>query len=242
MEDLNKACRFLSDKYSMKTIGELASSFNFGYEFSLFSKSAIRNVVNEMVGDSIEVAKQNTDKNITLKTIGMTKCGNKKFDNKLFTVDFGNLLNKELPFEKSQFYKYFKDNVFVYAMYEFPDKKIYSQGDCLFLGFKVVEFDDLFIETQVKKTWDEMRDIVFSGRLKDIPALDKYGDPIINLSGTIRSAPNFPKSSDGVVFIRGGGVDATEKPICISGVSMYRQSVWLRGDYVLKRLLSEVFL
>ena len=87
-----------------------------------------------------------------------------------------------------------------------------------------------------------MRNIVFNGQLKDIPALDKYGDPIINPSGTIRSAPNFPKSSDGIVFIRGGGVDSSVKPLCISGVNMYQQFVWLRGDYVLRRLLSEAFL
>ena len=226
----------------MKTIGELAHSFGFKDELFLFSKSAIRDVIEKMIGDSIKIAEEQTHKSITLKTIGTTKEGNKKFDNKLFMVDFDNLLDKEKSFKHSQFYKYFKDNVFVYAIYEFPDKKVYNNGDCRFLGFKVIEFDNLFIKTQVKKVWDTMRNIVFNGQLKDIPALDKYGDPIINPSGTIRSAPNFPKSSDGIVFIRGGGVDSSVKPLCISGVNMYQQFVWLRGDYVLRRLLSEAFL
>lgn len=226
----------------MKTIGELAHSFGFEDELFLFSKSAIRKVIETMIGDSIRIAEEETGKNITLKTIGSTKEGNKKFDNKLFMVDFNNLLDKNLSFRQSQFYEYFKDNVFVYAMYEFPDKKVYNNGDCQFLGFKVIEFDDLFINTQVKKVWDAMRDTIFSGRLKDVPALDRYGDPVINPSGTIRSAPNFPKSSDGIVFIRGGGVDSSVKPINISGVNMYQQFVWLRGDYVLRRLLSEAFL
>ena len=242
MESLNETCRSLSNKYSMKTIGELAHSFGFEDELFLFSKSSIRKVIEKMIGDSIRVAERETRKSITLKTIGSTKEGNKKFDNKLFMVDFDNLLDKEISFKQSQFYEYFKDNVFVYAMYEFPNKKIYNNGDCIFLGFKVLEFDDLFIKTQVEKVWNAMRDTILGGRLKDVPALDKYGDPVINPSGTIRSAPNFPKSSDGIVFIRGGGVDSSVKPINISGVNMYQQFVWLRGDYVLRRLLSEAFL
>ncbi|MBQ8156924.1 hypothetical protein IJ102_00835 [Candidatus Saccharibacteria bacterium] len=226
----------------MKTIGELAHFFGFEDELFLFSKSSIRKVVEKMIGNSIIIAEKETRKSITLKTIGSTKEGNKKFDNKLFMVDFDNLLDKEVSFRQSQFYKYFKYNVFVYAMYEFPDKKNYNNGDCIFLGFKVLEFDDLFIMTQVEKVWSAMRNTIFSGHLKDVPALDKYVDPVINPSGTIRSAPNFPKSSDGIVFIRGGGVDSSVKPICISGINMYQQFVWLRGDYVLRRLLSEAFL
>lgn len=242
MDDLVAKCSSLSDKYSMKTIGELARSFGFKDDLFIFSKSAIRDVISTMIGDSIKQAEENTDKRIILKTIGTTKEGNKKFDNKLFMVDFNDLLNKEQQFKHSQFYHYFKNTIFIYAMYEFPDKKVYNQGNCRFLGFKIIEFDDLFINSQVKKVWDAMRDTVFSGHLKDVPALDKYGDPIINPSGTIRSAPNFPKSSDGIVFIRGGGIDSSIKPITISDVNMYQQFVWLRGDYVLKRLLSEVFL
>ena len=91
MESLNEACRSLSNKYSMKTIGELAHSFGFEDELFLFSKSAIRKVIETMIGDSIRIAEEETGKNITLKTIGSTKEGNKKFDNKLFMVDFNNL-------------------------------------------------------------------------------------------------------------------------------------------------------
>lgn len=242
MENLREECRTLSNKYSMKTIGELAHVFDLRDEMFLFSKSAIRDVVDAMIGDLVTRTEEIANKQITLKTIGATKAGNKKFDNKLFMVDFDNLLDKNMTFEQSQFYKYFSDSVFVYAMYEFPNKKVYNQGDCKFLGFKVLEFDNQFIDTHVKKVWNMMRELIFSGRLKDVPALDKYGDPIINPSGTIRSAPNFPKSSDGIVFIRGGGINSKIKPLEINGIKMYQQSVWLRGDYVLDRLFSEAFL
>lgn len=242
MERLREVCHSMSDRYAMKTIGELAYVFGFDDEMFLFSKGAIRKVVDFMVGDSMLQLEKEIGKKITVRTIGVTKEGGKKFDNKLFMIDFDDLLDKDKEFRDSQFYKYFCDNVFVYAMYEFPNKKVYNQGDCKFLGFKTIEFDDLFISNQVKKVWETMRDTIFNGKLRDVCVLDEYGDPVINPSGNIRSAPNFPKSSDGVVFVRGGGTDSGNKPLEINGVKMYQQSLWLRGDYVLKRLLSEVFL
>lgn len=53
---------------------------------------------------------------------------------------------------------------------------------------------------------------------------------------TYRSAPNFPKSREGIVFVRGKGSDSTNKPEMVNGISMYRQWVWVKGSYIADRL------
>ena len=44
------------------------------------------------------------------------------------------------------------------------------------------------------------------------------------------SAPNFPKSGEHIVFVRGSGVDKSKLPLRINGIDMLTQYVWIRGD------------
>ena len=44
------------------------------------------------------------------------------------------------------------------------------------------------------------------------------------------SAPNFPKSEEHLVFVRGSGVDKSKLPLNINGIDMLTQYVWIRGD------------
>ena len=81
--------------------------------------------------------------------------------------------------------------------------------------------------------------IIINKELKDVVELDKHGNPIINKkSGVVRSAPNFPKSSEGLVFVRGTGVDATKKPLEINGVRMLLQNLWLARAVTVDALKS----
>ena len=55
-------------------------------------------------------------------------------------------------------------------------------------------------------------------------------------NGEISSAPNLPKSSEGIVFVRGTGVDSSDKRECVNGIKMYYQQVWLKGSYLAERV------
>lgn len=52
------------------------------------------------------------------------------------------------------------------------------------------------------------------------------------------TAPNWPKSRDGALFVRGSGSDATDKPVVVNGVRMYRQNLWAKGT-VIARMVAE---
>ena len=62
------------------------------------------------------------------------------------------------------------------------------------------------------------------------------GTPKRNKNGEISSAPNLPKSSEGIVFVRGTGVDSSDKRECVNGIKMYCQQVWLKGSYFDERV------
>ena len=100
-------------------------------------------------------------------------------------------------------------------------------------------FSDEFITKEVEPVWNRIRFLIQNNELRDVPILDKRGNQIINKNGEKRSAPNFPKSSEGLVFVRGTGTDSKDKREMVNGVRMYNQQVWLRGDYFAKRLMEE---
>ena len=56
------------------------------------------------------------------------------------------------------------------------------------------------------------------------------------------TAPNWPKSRDGVLFVRGTGTDANDKPVTVNGVRMYRQNVWIKGKELVGQLDAVRFL
>lgn len=162
--------------------------------------------------------------------------GKKKFDIKLFEVDFDEISNQSITFEESQFYRYFKNTEFVFAIYEIPQMQKELLRNNVFIGFKPLSFDDDFINRNVRITWNEIRDLVNNSKLKDVVQCDKSGTPIMNASGTVQSAPNFPKAKDNIVFLRGAGRDSSDKRLSINGIAMLKQYVWVRGDYVAKEL------
>lgn len=100
-------------------------------------------------------------------------------------------------------------------------------------------FSDDFIIKEVEPVWNRIRFLIQNNELRDVSILDKRGNQIINKNGEKRSAPNFPKSSEGLVFVRGTGTDSKDKREMVNGVRMYYQQVWLRGDYFAKRLMEE---
>ena len=88
-----------------------------------------------------------------------------------------------------------------------------------------------------------MRDLIFSGRLVDAPILKKDGTPRVTpKTGIPMTAPNWPKSRGGVLFVRGTGTDANDKPVTVNGVKMYRQNVWIKGRELVSQLGKSFYL
>ena len=107
----------------------------------------------------------------------------------------------------------------------------------IFLGFKRINFDDDFIEKNVKPVWDNVRDLVWNKQFKVSPVYNKKtGDVIINKSGVIKEKTNFPKSKDYIVFLKGTGSDATVKPLNLNGYQIYPQQFWIKGSFLVDAL------
>ncbi|WP_258534015.1 hypothetical protein [Staphylococcus saprophyticus] len=70
-----------------------------------------------------------------------------------------------------------------------------------FLGFKRFVFDEKFIEEDVKKCWEEVREKIFSDKLVERNEYKKNGELIINKNGTVSTSINFPKSKTHNVFL-----------------------------------------
>ena len=157
-------------------------------------------------------------------------------DMKLFKIDFDEIRNPDLEFEDSQFYTYFKDNQMLTILFQEQTKKNVKFEENKFIGFKRISFDEEFIQNEVRPVWEEIRRLVNNNELVEVFEYDKDGN--IRLTPKTKvpiSAPNFPKSEDYLVFVRGSGVDKSKLPLEINGIKMLTQYLWIRG-----RELNEV--
>ena len=112
---------------------------------------------------------------------------------------------------------------------------------------KIIMLTSLFInffnsiDIEVKKTWDDVRDLIINHKLHIERKLNKEGHYIINKSGTYMESPNFPKLSTHKVFIRGGASQTLDKykTLEINGLKMLPQYVWLDKKYVQELIKNE---
>ena len=114
--------------------------------------------------------------------------------------------------------------------------------DNVFLGFKWVNFNEEFIYNEVKPVWKNIKDKVINKKLKEEPVLKKDGTPRINKLGNVMTSLNFPKSSEGNIFVRGSGRDSNLKPLTINGISMYTQYIWMKGIYMAEKINESDFI
>jgi hypothetical protein len=154
-------------------------------------------------------------------------------------LDLPSWPNEEDDFDNSLLSAYFSEAQLLMIVFEEPSTKS-KLLDNKFLGFKRYNFDEDFIQTYVKKLWVHTRNLINNGELRDIKKFDKKtGKPVMNKTGVQQSAPNFLKSSENLVFIRGTGTDSSRKPVVINGVHMYIPDVWVKGSTMVQ-LLSKV--
>lgn len=159
---------------------------------------------------------------------------------KLFRINFDAIENIDEQFIDSVFFDYFSENQILCIVFEEHDKTDFGKNT--FLGFKRLSFSDEFIYLNVKPVWNRIRKLVIYKELKDVPVLDKNGNPKINKTGIPQTAPNFPKSSEGLIFVRGDSSNSTKKPETVNGVNMYRQYIWIKGSYLSQKLDEKDFI
>lgn len=229
--------RTVSKEYVGKTIGEVCAKFG----LRPTSKNVAEQVVVRAFGGKGKMRNIELFSKIGLmaKSIVLTSEGKRTEDMKLFTIDFDEFTNPDATFGDSIFYEYFANSQLLCVVYEEPSSDAPLSENVL-RGFKRLAFDDCFIETEVRRVWEEIRRLITTDELRFVPTINKKtGKPVVNKTGVVQGAPNFPKAKDGLVFVRGTSSDSTEKPVVVNGIAMYRQQVWVKGSYIASRLDAE---
>lgn len=243
IEAIEAECRKYSHKYKGRTVNEIATDL--GVVQRVYDKSIVEKLVVRMFGGkAVKMQQIELFSKIGLmgKSVVLSPTDRPTEDMKLFTIDFDEIQDVNVSFEESSFYDYFANHQFLYIVFK-EDTANAPLGEARFQGFKRYIFSENFIENNVRPVWERIRSLVINGELRDVVERDKQGNPIINKkSGVVRSAPNFPKSSEGLVFVRGTGVDATKKPLEINGVRMLTQNLWLARAVTIAALKSGNYL
>ena len=252
---LDGRCHVLSTKYQGKTFAQLKETL--GVEAAISDKDFGAQCVLKMFGADCKKLNQISDftkAGIIAKTITIKPSGSRTEDMKLSHIDFEEWLDKDMDFQDSDVYSYFCEHSFLCPIFcergdmakkrksetkeEFEERIKIESEKTTFEGFKRFAFDDEFIENEVKRMWDDSRNLVYQNKLVWEFTLDGNGEKIKNKSGSYRGAPNFPKSENYNVFFRGGENDSREeaRSVVINGVHMLPQFFWLKGSYVADKL------
>lgn len=233
----------ISDTCAGRTLEDLATPFNLpiktksGRENKSLAEQVVVRLFTGHAGKISQVplfAKAG----LVFKTMTLTPTGGRTEDMKLNpSIDFDELCDPSVEFEDSAFAAPFIDSTMVVAVLE-ERYRDFPLCQCIFMGFKT-----LWLGTYLdaaRALWDGMRDLIFSDGLVDAPVLKKDGTPRVTpKTGIAMTAPNWPKSRDGVLFVRGTGNDANDKPVTVNGVHMYRQNVWIKGKELAKQFGRE---
>lgn len=231
--DIDLKCQLMTQKYKGMTFQQIAAELN--VNINLTAKNFAESAVVKMFGG--HVAKLNNIEDfakigIIAKSVPLKANGKGKEDMKLFLP---NLIEwtQEPTFEESALYEYFTGHHFIFIIYR------YDGNDIIFEGFKRIYFDEKFIMDNVKRTWDDVRDLIMNKKLRIVRKRNKEGKFIKNKSGSYMEAPNFPKKATHNVFVRGGANTSEDKykTLDINGLKMIPQSIWL-SRAVVKELIE----
>ena len=240
--DIYDACHKLSEKYRGKSIDELIDLLDI--DAKSIHKSIGEHIIVRMFGGKSKKMQKIDLFNktgIVGKTLTLTEKGLRKEDMKLFPIDFDEIKDENVEFEDSETYDYFANNRFLCIIFQKP----YAEAELNeneFQGFKIITFDEEFIQTEVRTTWQRTRDLILNDELEDIIIKDRNGNPRKNRRGNIMSAPNFPKSSEGNIFVRGTSTTSDNKPLNINGIDMYKQYMWVKGTYIVEKINNEDYI
>lgn len=232
---LDARCHALSLRFQGKTIPELKQMLGITEN----TKNIAATCVIRMFGTDCKRLNQIADftkAGIIAKTITITPEGNRTEDMKLKHIDFEEWADRDADFEDSDVYKYFCEHSFLCPIFCEHDSR--DQRKTTFEGFKRFAFDDDFIESEVRRTWEDSRNLIHHNELEWEYVYDSNGNKQLNSSGSYMGAPNLPKSSAYKVFFRGGASVSNEKTRteCVNGIRMLPQFFWLKGSYITNKL------
>ena len=240
---LDARCHSIATNYKGKTFLQLKqllsldteiSTKDFGAKCILKMFDANCNRLNQ-ISDFTKVG-------IIAKTITITTSGGRTEDMKLKHIDFEEWTDRNLDFEDSEIYNYFCEHSFLCPIFCEHDEA--DSSKTTFEGFKRFAFDDSFIEGEVKRTWEDSRDLIHHNKLVWEYQYDEHGKKRKNKSGSYMGAPNLPKSSEYIVFFRGGAniSDDTTRTEVVNGIKMLPQFFWLKGSYIANKLQTLSYL
>lgn len=232
---LDAKCQMLTAKYKGKTLPQLKQMLNIDAD----AKDIAAKCILRMFDANCKRLNQITDftkAGIIVKTITITPEGGRTEDMKLKHIDFEEWADRDIDFEESEVYDYFCEHSFLCPIFCEYDST--NQNKTTFVGFKRFAFDDKFIEEEVRRTWENSRKLIHRNELKWEYVYDKEGNKRMNGSGAYMGAPNFPKSSEYIVFFRGGADVSTEetRTECVNGIRMLPQYFWLKGAFIANKL------
>ncbi|WP_161567039.1 MULTISPECIES: MutH/Sau3AI family endonuclease [unclassified Exiguobacterium] len=174
--------------------------------------------------------------NITAKSVTLTESRLNTEDTKLFPVDLQQIVTEE-RFEESDFFSRLNEIQFLFAIFKIPARGS-NRLDSTFVGFKLQSLSSSVFDSELQRTWMDVRSLMIENRLEVKEMYKKDGQ--LKLSPKTRvpqTETNLPKSKDYLFFLRGTGSDATKKTLSINGLELYRQDLWIRGKD-LSRLLN----
>jgi len=236
---LDARCHLISEKFKGKTFSQLKELLSVEAEISNKSFGAL--CVIKMFDADCRKLNQISDftkAGIIAKTITITSTGGRTEDMKLRHIDFEEWSDKDLVFHESDVYSYFCEHSFLCPVFCEHDSN--DSAKTTFEGFKRFAFDDEFIENEVKRTWEDSRNLIHQKTLKWEYLYDRKGNKRKNNSGSFMGSPNFPKSANYQVFFRGGADDSRDeaKTEKVNGIKMLPQFFWLKGSYIANKLKS----
>jgi len=247
--DIDKKCHELTIENKGLNIYQLLQKYGIPFESKeKISKSVCEQIIIKMFGgnaSSLNRIEMFNDFNIIGKSITITESDSRTEDMKLFPIDFNEWCDLDTTFEDSMANDYFLNHQFLCIIFKEtkvrPTKEEFWQN--IFVGFKRVAFDDIFIRDNVMPLWNDIRTLINENLLVESVCYRKgTNEPIINPCGTIKTQLNFPKSKDNLIFVRGTGIDSTKKIHKVNGINMYQQYVWIKGKYIVDELKKKKML
>jgi len=232
---LDARCRLLGVKYGGMTISQLKILLNIHIE----AKDIAALCVLRMFDADCKQLNRISDfvkSGIIAKTITITPEGGRTEDMKLKHINFDEWADRDVEFEESEIFNYFCEHSFLCPVFREYDNT--NQDKTVFEGFKRFSFDDTFIGTEVRRTWEDSRKLIHRNELNWEFLYDNNGNKRLNASGVYTGAPNFPKSSGYTVFFRGGAdvSDAKSRTECVNGIRMLPQYIWIKGTFIAEKL------
>lgn len=248
LEMLDKLCAQLTDKYSGRTTRELMKEFDIPFtESGKVPKNAHEKIVVSMLGakgEKINNLELFVRTGLIAKTVTLLANGKPKEDTKFYQLDFSDFTQdkvnddleaapREYSFSDSALYAYLNDQLFFFSIFQFTDSKQTAEdGTSVFKGFKRITIPEEDIENYAQKLWEHTRNRILEKTLRDVPS-----NRTKRTEG-VSSAPNFMKSKENPMFIRGGSTDSSDKykTECVNGIKMLPQFFWMKKDYIQKLL------